>query len=254
MKGRPARSLLIAICTLASINCAVHQTRSVRSSPFVQGSPGEAAPGVAGVESPPARISPVRQRTELPRIEDTDPRLKGALERLAEAPSPEAHLAVAAEYRKLKIHDFAIDHATKALVFAPRTSAAFDLRARSWRDVGLIGLALGDASRGVYFAPESAAAHNTLGTVLLLLGRLQLARSEFEAVMRLDPRSAYGLSNLCRVDLLEGGRDAAREHCVDALRLDPDLSAARLNLAMIGTETRSPTVSGQPGGRSGSRH
>lgn len=132
-------------------------------------------------------------------IESQDKALGAALVVLNLAPSPEHHRAVAGEYRRLGILDAAFDHLTAATRLDPRDAAAYDARARIWRDWGFPELGMADSARAVFFAPNSAAAHNTWGTLLAAAGFNAEAKREFEAALALDPQAAFARANLCRV-------------------------------------------------------
>src|SRR4029450_5681722 len=106
---------------------------------------------------------------------------------------------VAKEYRRLGIMDAAFDHLTAATRLDPRDAAAYDARARIWRDWGFPELGMGDSARAVFFAPRSAAAHNTRGTLLAAAGLEVEARREFEKALALDPNAGFARANLCRV-------------------------------------------------------
>jgi Tfp pilus assembly protein PilF len=121
-------------------------------------------------------------------VEAADPALAAVLLALRMAPSAAGHRAAAAEYRRLGILDTAFDHLTAATRLDPRDAAAYDARARIWRDWGFPQMGMGDAARAVYYAPRSAAAHNTWGTLLAAAGRQAEARRQFE--LALDLRAA----------------------------------------------------------------
>ncbi len=111
------------------------------------------------------RNGPASRAPSLPVVEGRDPALKDALAALVKAPSAAAHLRVGQEYYRLGIRDLAFDHYSDALTYDGRSAAAFDGRARVWRDWGFVALALGDAHRARHYQPASATVHNTLGTV-----------------------------------------------------------------------------------------
>jgi tetratricopeptide (TPR) repeat protein len=133
-------------------------------------------------------------------VETHDKALADALVGLRLAPSPERHRAVAAEYRRLQIDDAAFDHLSAATRLNPTDAAAYDERARIWRDWGFPHLGMADATRAVYFAPKSAAAHNTRGTLLAALGQFDLAREDFLTALRLDQQAAFAARNLCLLE------------------------------------------------------
>jgi tetratricopeptide (TPR) repeat protein len=146
-------------------------------------------------------------------IEAQDSRLGAALLELRVAPSAAAHRAAAEEYRRLGVLDTAFDHLTAATRLDPRDAAAYDARARIWRDWGVPAWGLGDAQRAVYYAPSSATAHNTLGTLLAALGNADGARQEFEKALALDPSASFARANLCQLGTLAGNRGSVPVGC-----------------------------------------
>lgn len=133
-------------------------------------------------------------------IESRDPRLAAALLKLTLLPSAAQHRAAADEYRRLGILDVSYDHLTAAIRLDPQDAAAYDARARLWRQWRAPGLGMGDAVRAVYFAPHSAAARNTLGTLLAATDQPDHARKAFLAALVLDPTASYARENLDRLD------------------------------------------------------
>lgn len=161
------------------------------------------APACAGASRPRlARDLPV-QRSFGASVEAQDPALSRALLALRLAPSAAQHKAVAAEYRRLRIDDAAFDHLTAALRLDPDDAAAYDARARIWRDWGFPQLGMADTAKAIYFAPESAAARNTRGTLLAAIGQIEAARREFRQALALDPGAAFASRNLCLLDAAE---------------------------------------------------
>ena len=132
-------------------------------------------------------------------IESQDPALAAALLRLALMPTPAHHRAVADEYRRLQVLDAAFDHLSAATRLNPQDAAAYDARARIWRDWGYPQLGMADSARAVFYAPRSAAAHNTRGTLLAAAGLKEDALREFEAALALDPEAAFAQINKCRL-------------------------------------------------------
>jgi tetratricopeptide (TPR) repeat protein len=130
-------------------------------------------------------------------IESQDGDLASALLQLALVRTAEHHRAVADEYRRLKILDAAFDHLSAATRIDPRDAAAYDARARIWRDWGVPELGFADSARAVFYAPRSAAAHNTRGTLLAAAGMRTEAAREFEAALRIDPDATFARTNLC---------------------------------------------------------
>lgn len=138
-------------------------------------------------------------------IEGRDRELREALLALSEHVDADAHLRVGWAYRQASVADRAFDHFDSALRLDSRLAAAYDGRARTWRDWGFAGLALSDSARAVFYAPESAAVHNTLGTVLLALGNCTAARRSFVRAVALDDHATYAHDNLDLVGALEVG-------------------------------------------------
>jgi Flp pilus assembly protein TadD len=176
----------------------------------------------AGVRSTPP--------SSLATLETSDKQLAAALFGSTLAPSPDSFMAVADEYRRLKVHDKAHQFLSRALAAAPKDARVHDALARLWRDAGLPHLAIGDAHRAVFYDRNSAAAHNTLGTVLQALGDRTGARREYERAASLDPLAAYAHNNICYSWVLEGAGERAVQACRRAISLDPG-SAIALNNA-----------------------
>lgn len=132
-------------------------------------------------------------------VEATDLNLRDALAHLALAPSPSAHREVASHYSRLGIKDMAYEHLSHAIRLNKRDAAAYDARARLWRDLGLPHLGIGDAHRAVYYAKESPVVHNTLGTLLEALGLHEEARLTYEKAVALDPQAWYARANVDRL-------------------------------------------------------
>jgi len=161
----------------------------------------------------------------------SDPMLAAALADLGTSPTAAAHRQVATEYRRLGVLDSAHAHLSEAMRLAPRDAAAYDGRARIWRDFGFPGLGLSDAYRAIHFAPRSAAAANTLGTLFEALGRLGDARSQYSRALQLDPSATFAMTNLCHIDTMLGRRVAVAA-CRIALSASPASSVAHNNLAL----------------------
>ena len=90
----------------------------------------------------------------VPTIELRNPGLRDALAALAREPTALTHLHVAEEYQRAGVLDQAFDHFDEALRLAPRLAAAYDGRARIWRDWHIPAAGLGDSSRAVYLRPN----------------------------------------------------------------------------------------------------
>jgi Flp pilus assembly protein TadD len=157
--------------------------------------------------------------------------LAAALADLGTSPTAAAHRQVASEYRRLGVLDSAHAHLTEAMRLAPRDAAAYDGRARIWRDFGFPGLGLSDAYRAIHFAPGSAAAANTLGTLFEAMGRFGDARSQYNRALQLDPSATFAMTNLCHIDTMLGRRGAVAA-CRRAIAASPESRLAHNNLAL----------------------
>ena len=100
---------------------------------------------------------------------------------------------------RVGVRDMAFDHYSEALRLDPRNIAAFDGRARLWRDVGFLAPALADAHRAKYFDPRSAEVRNTLGTILERRGLCHDALTEYREALRLQPDAAWAQQNVTRL-------------------------------------------------------
>lgn len=163
---------------------------------------------VSPTPSERAHVSPTPAKPARPRnvqksmgatVEAQDPALAAALLLVALVPTPEHHRAVADEYRRLRILDAAFDHLSAATRLNPRDAAAYDARARIWRDWGFPEFGMADSARAVFYAPHSAAALNTRGTLLAAVGLREQALRAFEAALTLDPNASFARVNLCRL-------------------------------------------------------
>ena len=165
-------------------------------------------------------------------LEMRDPALAAELQQVALTPSADLHRAIAERYQDHGILDAAYRYFNRAVALNPRDGAAYEGRARVWRDWGMPNLALGDAQRATFYAPRSASARNTYGTVMQALGRYQDASAAYELASRLDPQAAYAVNNLCYLSFVNARIAEAIDRCSAALRLDSTLTAARNNLAL----------------------
>jgi tetratricopeptide (TPR) repeat protein len=164
-------------------------------------------------------------------VEMWDPMLAAALADLATSPTAATHRQVATEYRRLGVLDSAHAHLTEAVRLDPHDAAAFDGRARVWRDFGFPGLGLSDAYRAIHYAPMSAAAVNTLGTLFEAMGRVGDARGQYNRALQLDPSATFAKTNLCHIDTMLGRRDGVNT-CRIALKASPQSDVAHNNLAL----------------------
>jgi tetratricopeptide (TPR) repeat protein len=204
-----ARALYVTVAVFLAGGCVA---RSATTSPFLK-----KAPGFVDVGGPEEVVTPVKReeferarreavakraaekRAPLPSIESNDPALGEALAALGTTPSVATHLRVAEQYMRVGVRDMAFDHYSDALQLEPRNVAAFDGRARLWRDVGFLAPALADAHRAKYFAPRSAEVRNTLGTILERRGLCHDALVEYQEALRLKPDAAWAQQNVTRL-------------------------------------------------------
>jgi tetratricopeptide (TPR) repeat protein len=214
---RTAATLLtISVACLASACASAHSgNRFIRRSgsgpfellekPLVEPKQLDAAVrnAIAAAE-PPARVPHAT-------VEDRDPELRAALRELATHRTAARHTRVGYAYRALGIFDRALDHFDAAVALDKRYAAAYDGRARVWRDWGFLSIALADATRAVYFH-ESAATRNTLATVLMHLGRCGAATRVLEQARALDSSAAFVNENMA---ILARVAVATPERCVD---------------------------------------
>jgi tetratricopeptide (TPR) repeat protein len=191
---------------------------------------GCAARTSSAVAAADVRTRRVERSTNTETAERRDPAIAAALERLKTEESVSSHLAVAEAYRRAGIADKAVGHVDSALLLDRRSAAAYDTRARLWRDAGLLAMALPDAYRAERYAPKSAEVQNTLGTILQGLGQRDAAAERYRRAVVLDGRAAYALSNLCAIDLERGEPARAAASCQSALAIDPALDVAHRNL------------------------
>jgi Flp pilus assembly protein TadD len=133
-------------------------------------------------------------------IEQNDPELRLALSSLQREPSPAAHVAVAVAYHRLRVLDAAFDQFSQAISLDSRNVAAWDGRARLWRDWGMIAPALADAHRARYLDPQRAEVQNPLGTILERAGQCDGAREAYRAAVALDHEAAWARQNLARLE------------------------------------------------------
>jgi tetratricopeptide (TPR) repeat protein len=218
-RSSAAAWLLVSLATVYSAACGTH-----------------AAPDLA----PPSQVDRIKAlppesrpkpNTAAQNLESWDPMLAAALADLARNPTAATHCEVANQYRRLHVLDSADKEYREALALDPHDAAAYDGRARVYRDSGFPALGLGDAYRAVHYAPTSAIAANTLGTVFQAIGKLSDARAQYLRAGQLDPAASYPVMNLCHVDTMLGRRDAVAS-CVRALNREPGSVVAHNNLAL----------------------
>jgi Tfp pilus assembly protein PilF len=182
--------------------------------------------------TPIAASDPVAATSQAYRdLEAWDHSLGAALADMRRTPSARAAERVGHEYLRLRVHDAAYVHFTKAIALDRRSATAYDGRARVLRDVNMPGLGLADAYRAVFLAPESAAAVNTLGTLLESLGNLKEARARYLQARGLSPAAQFPRTNLCHIETLLGVRTAVAS-CREALQGNEQSVGNRQNLAI----------------------
>jgi len=256
MHGPQPQSGWVAVAVAMALvgGCAARQPSPTMAGRLVKGADGPGgvawptAPGTGTTPVVAADVAPLSeaQRDQLsagPRarqgaegarvLEESDERLRGALEAAAGQPDAAALRVVAREYRRLGVFDKAHGYLVRALALDPEDGQTHDALARLWRDWGLPAEGLSGAYRAVAAAPESAEAQNTLGTVLYALGHVEAARERFERAVAIDGAAAYAWNNLCHVTLMAGDDTRALAECRQALALDPGLAAAQNNLGLV---------------------
>lgn len=154
--------------------------------------------------APPPADAPRRTATFAATLETTSPLLRTRLAALAAAPTPDAHLDVAAAYASFGIHDRAFDYLAAGLARHPQHAGLHEATARLWRDWGLPDRALRHAYLAVRHAPDSAAAASTLGTVLWALGARADATAAFARALALEPVAPWARANWCTAVLALG--------------------------------------------------
>jgi tetratricopeptide (TPR) repeat protein len=182
--------------------CAARNTLVHRSETGSKGATGASQAGghpTGGSPVPPAVVTAAERASSASTIEVLQPQLRAALAGLEAARSAGAHVRVGQAYYGSGVLDSAMEHFDRALEMDARSAAAYDGRARVWRQWGLLGLAIGDAHRAVYFAPRSAEARNTLGTILIALGDSAGGAGAYRCAVHLDPSAAWARTNLQRV-------------------------------------------------------
>jgi predicted Zn-dependent protease len=210
--GRPRAAFMSAAFCL-TISAAGGCATSVSSNPFItrQGR-GPIEVGVPG--QPPTidraalaraeadartRRSAERPRA-LPSVEQRYPALRDALKALEQSPSADTHIKVAVAYHHLRVLDAAFDHFSEAIVLDAKNAAAWDGRARVWRDWGFVGPALADVHRARFFGPDRADIYNTLGTILERAGQCESARHAYQDALARDAQATWARENLTRLD------------------------------------------------------
>jgi len=184
------------------------------------------------VRAAPPPLRAIDARTDAGSLERLDAGLASAWRDVRANPTAAAHRTLADAYLRLGVLDSAIDQYDMALRLDPKCAAAYDGRARAFRDLRLPGFALGDAYRAVYYGPRSAAALNTLGSVLGALGRRVDAGAAFRRALVVDPGAADALSNLSALAFGDGDVAVAEALGRQAVVANPALRGARAALAL----------------------
>ena len=212
VRWRPIRCVSAALIVCGLTSCASRRASGLTDRLIVQGEPALNIPGPPAPGRPtldPALRKQLRDavppaRDPVPTIERLDAGLAEASAALQAQPTAEHHWRVAEAYRRLHVLDAAYDHFSDALRLDPKAAAAFDGRARVWRDSGFPQAGLADAYRAIAHAPSSAIPYNTLGTLYWSLGDTHAARLAFEQALAHDPAAVYAVRNLCLARLREG--------------------------------------------------
>jgi len=231
MYGRDG-SWVVVVCTLAAActsACGVIRHGAVSGLPQ-PGASGELETYIEQVRHLSVSAAPPLPSSET--LESRDGHLREALKALQASPTADAHLRVAALYRRAGVLDQAFGHYQAAATIDRQSAAAYEGLARTWRDWGRPDLGLADAWRAVYYAPDSPEALNTYGTLLMALGRPDDAARTFSRVTELAPRASYGWTNRCYVAFERGALDESVGFCRRALALTPELTDARNDLAL----------------------
>lgn len=237
------RSASLCLLVLVMAGCAAVNPRAQARPSAGDLSPQAASPGAALAPGETLLSSYVQQVREVSRrarpsmtgalvAEQWSRDLADAISRVAASPGAWHELGLAQAYVRAGILDQGYEHFAAALRLDPRLSAAWDGKARVWRDWGFPHFGLGDAYRAVSADPASPVARNTLGTILQYLGRGRDARKQFAQAVALDPGAAYAQNNICYSWLMEANVEAASNACGRALAIDPDMVPARNNLAL----------------------
>src|SRR4051794_8349200 len=132
MVGRLLRIAGPVAAALALSACAAHRTAARSSGPG-----GSLENYIGKIRSLSALAKPHPSGNLSTSVETWDPRLAAALRDLDREPTAAHHRRVAEEYRRLQILDMAYDHLSAAARIDPKDAAAYEGRARIWRDWGV---------------------------------------------------------------------------------------------------------------------
>jgi Flp pilus assembly protein TadD len=155
-----------------------------------------------------AKRSTAPKPQSAPTIERLDPALRETLASLEQQASAKAHVAVGQQYWRLRVYDAAYDHFSDALRLEPKNVAAWEGRARVWRDWHLPGPALSDVYKARFYGPDRPEVLNTLGTILEQAGQCRAAQATYASALKLDPTADWAKANLAR---LQDGSDTCQE-------------------------------------------
>lgn len=223
-RRRMALAALSCVAATLGAGCANRQTAGARAV--------ELERYLAEVRRFAAESPPPAHGDRAATLEATDPLIRAALLALTVSPSGANHRHLGDAYARRGVLDAAYDQYSVAITLDPRDAAAFEGRARVWRDWGLPQAGLGDAYRAVYYAPAPAGPLNTLGTLLLKLRATASAQQAFERAMRSDPSLPYAANNLCYGMVVARRWTDAVAACEQALAIEPNSPVARNNLGL----------------------
>lgn len=216
------------LCAMLSTGCAMHGRSASVVASDESLSEYLAAMRKLGVKEANPRPTP---RPPQQTVESWDPALATALAWLATRETPAAHREVARHYARLHLLDSAHAHLTAALRIDKTDAAAYDARARVWRDFGFPAMGLNDAHRAWHYAPGSAEAANTLGTLFEAMGRLKEARAWYSRALEVRPEAWFALNNMCHVETMLGRAEAVAA-CGKAFEASSSSVVAQNNLAL----------------------
>jgi tetratricopeptide (TPR) repeat protein len=231
------RGTTVALALTLLSGCALRHTRAPQPPlPPVNAAPAAAPESLSDYMQKVRHLSgnarPLNKNEAADMLETRDPAIAAELLLVSSHPTAERYGSLAERYRERGVLDAAYRNFNRAIALNPRDAAAYEGRARVWRDWGLPALAIGDAYRATYYAPRSASARNTYGTIMQALDRDDAARAAYETAIRLDPKAGYAVNNLCYLEFLQGRFDSAIETCTTALTIDRTLTSAGNNLAL----------------------
>jgi tetratricopeptide (TPR) repeat protein len=225
---------LLTVCLLSSTfvgGCALRAPSAHDAGDRKPDEAGALSDYIASVQRAMAAARPPRA-AGANRLEERDADLFALRAAVQVAPTADRHRLLAEAYARRGVLDAAFDHFTAAIKLSPKSGAAYEGRARIWRDWGQPQMGLADAHRAIYRSPDQPGPQNTLGTLLLKMGLFREARGAFKEALARSPRADYALNNLCYVHLMESRAEDAIDACRDALAIAPGSKTARNNLAL----------------------